>query len=297
MPRRCLHGVHPAQLLQHARADQLCLGAACTGCIPGRKRAVRLPGSLPRRCLHGVHLLLQDADRDPGRFASALPARGASGSYLIDSSRKTVFASALPARGASGHYHRERAGCGLCLGAACTGCINNLFRQRINYYTLPRRCLHGVHPYLLNNSAFTNALCLGAACTGCIASRQVPRASDVALPRRCLHGVHPFRRMVKPLPRSLPRRCLHGVHRNGRILKPGKRALPRRCLHGVHLKMPVLSSAFTPLPRRCLHGVHRRPKPTWRPLASLCLGAACTGCIGKSRQIAAHHFVAYAVSR
>ena len=29
----------------------------------------------------------------------------------------------------------------------------------------------------------------------------------------------------------------------------------------------------------------------------LCLGAACTGCIGKSRQIAAHHFVAYAVSR
>ena len=31
--------------------------------------------------------------------------------------------------------------------------------------------------------------------------------------------------------------------------------------------------------------------------ALLCLGAACTGCIGKSRQIAAHHFVAYAVSR
>ena len=29
----------------------------------------------------------------------------------------------------------------------------------------------------------------------------------------------------------------------------------------------------------------------------LCLGAACTRCIGKSRQIVAHHFVAYAVSR
>lgn len=29
----------------------------------------------------------------------------------------------------------------------------------------------------------------------------------------------------------------------------------------------------------------------------LCLGAACAGCIGKRRQIAAHHFVAYAVSR
>lgn len=38
----------------------------------------------------------------------------------------------------------------------------------------------------------------------------------------------------------------------------------------------------------------------WEPGAygwELCLGAACTGCIGKSRQIAAHHFVAYAVSR
>lgn len=32
-------------------------------------------------------------------------------------------------------------------------------------------------------------------------------------------------------------------------------------------------------------------------MIELCLGAACTGCIGKSRQIAAHHFVAYAVSR
>ena len=32
-------------------------------------------------------------------------------------------------------------------------------------------------------------------------------------------------------------------------------------------------------------------------ISKLCLGAACTGCIGISRQIAAHHFVAYAVSR
>ena len=101
LPRRCLHGVHRGSCKQH-----------------GRYRRV-----LPRRCLHGVHLclyfpLFQDCGFCLGaactgciiqiigrknqqrRFASALPARGASA--VVNNMAVTVdFASALPARGAS----------------------------------------------------------------------------------------------------------------------------------------------------------------------------------------------------
>ena len=56
----------------------------------------------------------------------------------------------------------------LCLGAACTGCIdcNRLMCAPV-YCALPRRCLHGVHPALATLIK-TAKLCLGAACTGCI---------------------------------------------------------------------------------------------------------------------------------
>ena len=57
------------------------------------------------------------------------------------------------------------------------------------------------------------------------------------------------------------------------------------------------SYARRALPRRCLHGVHHKDQQKAWDIMDLCLGAACTGCIDISRQIAAHHFVAYAVSR
>ena len=144
LPRRCLHGVHlheqvvlrpdqafasalPARGASHApRAGcdftNLCLGAACTGCIvavgqppvvavafasalPARGASNRLrqtkhARTLPRRCLHGVHQGLRILRSHGLRFASALPARGASAGDL-----GPVLAQDL------------------CLGAACTGCI------------------------------------------------------------------------------------------------------------------------------------------------------------------------------
>ena len=78
MPRRCLHGVHLRGLAAGCKLEPL-----------------------PRRCLHGVHPLGRVADPDQVGFASALPARGASGAGDV-------------VRAASRR---------LCLGAACTGCI------------------------------------------------------------------------------------------------------------------------------------------------------------------------------
>ena len=74
--------------------------------------------------------------------------------------------------------------------------------------------------------------------------------------------------------------------------------LPRRCLHGVHRATVTAHNSVTvfasALPAR---GASQTVEAGQNVLFNLCLGAACTGCIGKSRQIAAHHFVAYAVSR
>ena len=140
-------------------------------------------------------------------------------------------------------------------------------------------------------------LCLGAACTGCILVRAIVRnAVELCLGAACTGCIES-----------------DGIGIDGRL------ALPRRCLHGVHLYSPSPAFQRSPLPRRCLHGVHPVRAALYAKaffFASalpargasldhsgivgapvLCLGAACTGCIGKSRQIAAHHFVAYAVSR
>ena len=147
---------------------QLCLGAACTGCIDRAPGIIPAGYPLPRRCLHGVHLsghhvvhlhhLLCLGAACTGcigsgelgitlmsNFASALPARGASDTLLLQFTLWT-FASALPARGASWRCRR-------------------LPPWRC---PLPRRCLHGVHRHSPVN-----------------ANRYL------ALPRRCLHGVHP----------------------------------------------------------------------------------------------------------
>ena len=122
---------------------------------------------MPRRCLHGVHLNTFSAEVGKLGFASALPARGAS-------IRDFVF------------MH----GGGLCLGAACTGCIRGRPARFPKSSALPRRCLHGVHP-----------------------QANITWSSITALPRRCLHGVHPSPWKMHIGHDTLPRRCLHGVHR------------------------------------------------------------------------------------
>ena len=62
-------------------------------------------------------------------------------------------------------------------------------------------------------------------------------------------------------------------------------SLPRRCLHGVHRSMEARFSAAgvfaSALPARGASGF----QAGMVALNLLCLGAACTGCIGKSRQI------------
>ena len=55
LPRRCLHGVHQAVCGGTNVVSALCLGAACTGCIPDRPVYPAGGSPLPRRCLHGVH--------------------------------------------------------------------------------------------------------------------------------------------------------------------------------------------------------------------------------------------------
>ncbi len=208
-----------------------------------------------------------------------------------------LFRCALPARGTSRFGQVAHPDAVLCLGAACTGCI------------------------LVGEAVIIGlALCLGAACTGCISARDDQAAEKQPLPRRCLHGVHRASIAGCCGSASLPRRCLHGVHHPIRIpafqeqslclgaactgcicaarrARPARRSLPRRCLHGVH--PPLITEEIrrerfaSALPAR---GASRNFLGS-KMLLVLCLGAACTGCIGKSRQIAAHHFVAYAVSR
>ena len=139
LPRRCLHGVHLSPARRRVTAGALCLGAACTGCILIDFFRSSAPTALPRRCLHGVHLNTFSAEVGKLGFASALPARGAS-------IRDFVF------------MH----GGGLCLGAACTGCILPPCLRRMAMWSLPRRCLHGVHRYngepLTLDTVFASAL-------------------------------------------------------------------------------------------------------------------------------------------
>ena len=299
LPRRCLHRVHPApafplrallffaSALPAQGASQLLFertgsytfasalpaqGASHAAsrftsfCLPLPRRCLhrvhrrtcrRGPArrtSLPRRCLHRVHPVHLHPSSPPYPFASALPAQGASskcGGMLPHKG----FASALPAQGASRHTARPI----------------------IVLNTLPRRCLHRVHP----NSA-----------SGLSAARP--------LPRRCLHRVHhralieaavkeifasalpaqgasvhlhpssPPYHFASALPAqgasrhargnrrtcSLPRRCLHRVHRKAGHVLLRYRSLPRRCLHRVHRVPCPVDEARLSLPRRCLHRVH-----------------------------------------
>ena len=231
MPRRCLHGVHPVSHAEYSKAldfasalpargasvdgrlckaqQQLCLGAACTGCIASARLCLVTSATLPRRCLHGVHRCVRTIGCTGLIFASALPARGASTRRCLlaftmpslprrclhgvhPSGRLCLvisasFASALPARGASRWQAAQRMGVSLCLGAACTGCIIDSRTLRTHYIfasALPARgASNHVRPV-----QFMALLCLGAACTGCILLRiSTTEATDAfasALPAR-----------------------------------------------------------------------------------------------------------------
>ena len=144
---RCLHGVHPP----------LCRATPCRA-------------ALPRRCLHGVHL-----------------------SCLLPQATFVQLCLGAACTGCIGHYHRERAGCGLCLGAACTGCIGESRDQHGLSGSLPRRCLHGVHPPRWKPT--TEPRCFASALPARGASLRADHCGREvrSLPRRCLHGVHPQR--------------------------------------------------------------------------------------------------------
>ena len=87
----------------------LCLGAACTGCIiyPFFRPRLRKQ-TLPRRCLHGVHLPSSSSRKRPTRFASALPARGASSHLLLFPSSCCT----LPRRCLHGVHRQKPTNCG-----------------------------------------------------------------------------------------------------------------------------------------------------------------------------------------
>ena len=108
LPRRCLHGVHPAWAGSTTLMPSLCLGAACTECICGGLMAVlgtkSFASALPARSASSE--LREFLLREVCNFASALPARSASAAILRLTDLCTDFASALPARSASGSWQR-----------------------------------------------------------------------------------------------------------------------------------------------------------------------------------------------
>ena len=172
---------------------------------------------MPRRCLHGVHLFTLSILRSMLAFASALPARGASG---------------------SGHGYAVRIR--LCLGAACTGCIWALGCWWPEPQSLPRRCLHGVHHALRAGRGLHAGLCLGAACTGCIGfsfsgNNWVTLCLGAAC-TGCILRDSPVSSKVLYFASALPAR---GASARPLRMRARTKTLPRRCLHGVHRQKPT----------------------------------------------------------
>ena len=152
-------------------------------------------------------------------FRFALPARSAS----LPSLGLLIKLLTSPRRCLHGVHHATAKGyteaMGLCLGAACTGCIKNLHErlsERPGFASaLPARGASRLLEADKYTDHFASALpargasrrarcerrmqrlCLGAACTGCIINVDALYAAAMALPRRCLHGVH---------------RCIFGVN-------------------------------------------------------------------------------------
>ena len=235
------------------------------------------------------------------------------------------FASALPARGASAADHGGDSAGALCLGAACTGCIRSRtspYRRKIRFASaLPARGASGdgsliVFPFFFASALpargasviaitvspskpFASALpargassravriyqrgklCLGAACMGCIfAPRGGGEAGNLCLGAACTGCIF-TRRRERMFAAYL---CL-GAACTGCIL-PSPRPSPLPCSFASALPARGASRMVSPpfrfpgaLPRRCLHGVHPVAVSIVIVHCPLCLGAACTGCI------------------
>ena len=106
--------------------------------------------------------------------------------------------------------------------------------------TLPRRCLHGVHPEVLELVIALLGFASALPARGASHRLSLLTGQSWPLPRRCLHGVHPSMQVPNMPGGAL---CL-GAACTGCILhfiEHGERqlALPRRCLHGVHRQKPT----------------------------------------------------------
>ena len=212
---------------------------------------------MPRRCLHGVHPLLHH----PSAAAS-------------------FFASALPARGASPRLESRSTSITLCLGAACTGCIAAGFAKASTKFSLPRRCLHGVHhraAYLPAKGSPLPRRCLHGVHLGCavVALYAVHFAS--ALPARGASLTFSLFTLFISFASALPARGASGW--TAEVTLGYKLCLGAACT-GCILGLLIFDCRINPLPRRCLHGVHLSSIDDIEAALNLCLGAACTGCIG-----------------
>ena len=177
--------------------------------------------------------------------------KGPSGGTLL-------FCFALPARGASVTGANGGLTMALCLGAACTGCIDRWD------WSLPS-------PYL----------CLGAACTGCIRTASVEALSGAnfasALPARGASDA----RMVGldfrvGFASALPARGASDSTTEKPWTDNFASALPARGASvGQTVKVKAVDTFASALPARGASAGH-----LYRySCLQLCLGAACTGCI------------------
>ena len=151
----------------------------------------------------------------------------------------------------------------LCLGAACTGCIAGRICTCGVSASLPRRCLHGVHPVKITAIRDTSGNFASALPARGASRREKPRrGAAISLPRRCLHGVH-----LLPAPNVAKRRNFaSALPARGASRQDTKAWTEYYLCLGAACTGCILAFAGddqvgVSLPRRCLHGVHRQ-KPT-----------------------------------
>ena len=145
---------------------------------------------------------------------------------------------------------------------------------------MPRRCLHGVHRNSSRQSGRLLRLCLGAACTGCIDLRDhFFIRCDLCLGAACTGCIPPMEQIRLAVGMPLPRRCLHGVHHiqlhHAGAVRSFASALPAR---GASPRLESRSTSITLCLGAACTGCIKRAT-CLRPGQDLCLGAACTGCI------------------
>ena len=186
---------------------------------------------------------------------------------------------------------------GLCLGAACTGCIREHLCFPCSSGALPRRCLHGVHHVTAQMQQTVQDFASALPARGASASQTghggICRFAS-ALPARgasparagsfttaCFASALPARGASIPRvnTKTRPPLCLGAACTGCIITSPlqigGLIALPRRCLHGVHLSTTEATDAngifASALPARGASCTVRRQKYSRYTLPRRCL--------------------------